>query len=173
MMTKDLPCEKCGHTKKHANGKCASCVTDSVRKYREALSLEEINQIHVKTRIREATTASFRLRRHNRLVREYGLSLTDYETLFQRQNGMCAICQTKPEQSLSVDHDHKTGQVRGLLCIRCNTGLGYVDNEEWLSRAIQYKAETLEIVAPVFINPPRKRRYKRDYYDVLKTETTV
>lgn len=53
------------------------------------------------------------------------------------QDGLCAVCYEKP--ATSVDHDHKTGQVRGLLCRNCNTGLGmFGDNPELMLAASAY-----------------------------------
>lgn len=57
------------------------------------------------------------------LVRYYGISVMDYRVLFDRQNGRCAICsrhQSEFSKRLSVDHDHKTRKVCGLLCAHCN-----------------------------------------------------
>jgi hypothetical protein len=47
--------------------------------------------------------------------------------MFQAQGGVCAICNQPPSpgRNLSVDHNHETGEVRGLLCVGCNTGVGY------------------------------------------------
>jgi len=59
--------------------------------------------------------------------RVYGIDLATYQKLFNIQGGNCAIC-LKPEKrkrNLCVDHDHKTGQIRGLLCENCNIGIGY------------------------------------------------
>lgn len=54
----------------------------------------------------------------------YGITGDDYETLLERQGGKCAICRARPKaKRLAVDHDHKTGAVRGLLCSRCNHDL--------------------------------------------------
>ncbi|MBW1743926.1 MAG: endonuclease VII domain-containing protein [Deltaproteobacteria bacterium] len=64
----------------------------------------------------------------------------------ERQGGVCAIC-GDPETNqrngrtirLSIDHDHETGQVRGLLCVRCNTGLGlFGDNIEVIQKVVDY-----------------------------------
>jgi hypothetical protein len=52
---------------------------------------------------------------------KYGLSNADYEVLFQRQGGKCALC--KETARLEVDHDHETGRVRGLLCHSCNVSI--------------------------------------------------
>ena len=78
--------------------------------------------------------------------KNYGISAENYRILHDAQNGLCAICH-KPETKtrngvkfdLCVDHDHVTGQIRGLLCSTCNIGLGHFkDNLELLSRAINY-----------------------------------
>lgn len=71
---------------------------------------------------------------------EFGITLDDYNVMVERQRGVCAICQM-PEngKSLAVDHDHKTGIVRGLLCANCNNGLGrFKDNINVLLAAIHY-----------------------------------
>jgi hypothetical protein len=74
--------------------------------------------------------------------RKYGLTSEHYDKLFNNQEGKCAICgihQDNNGRSLSVDHDHCTGKVRGLLCYKCNTILGYcVDNINILTNAINY-----------------------------------
>lgn len=69
--------------------------------------------------------------RTGHLRRKYNLTQADYDALLLNQNGVCAICQRKPDEiktqwpTLAVDHDHTTGKVRGLLCNLCNTGLGF------------------------------------------------
>lgn len=76
----------------------------------------------------------------------YGMTLAEYDTLFERQQGRCAICQ-QPEpvkdggivKRLHVDHDHTTGKVRGLLCQCCNMGLGnFKDQANLLESAAHY-----------------------------------
>lgn len=79
--------------------------------------------------------------------RLYGITQKQYDELFASQNGKCAICGNetfgilrngKPK-GLCIDHDHKTGKVRGLLCTRCNSILGYAnDDSELLMRLIDY-----------------------------------
>jgi Autographiviridae endonuclease VII len=71
------------------------------------------------------------------LRRRYGICLADYQALLARQGGRCATCRRKPKPkcSLQVDHCHKTGQVRGLLCNRCNTMLGMGDDDPRRLRA--------------------------------------
>lgn len=59
-----------------------------------------------------------------RIGKTYGLTATDYDALLQAQGGRCAICRARPKSKrLAVDHEHKTGAVRGLLCSRCNHDL--------------------------------------------------
>lgn len=75
----------------------------------------------------------------HRAQKVYKLTDSKYGQMFTNQNGLCAICNGKCNRRLAVDHDHKTGKVRGLLCIRCNFLLGYAkDNEEILENAILY-----------------------------------
>ncbi len=74
-------------------------------------------------------------------VKRYGITIDEYDTLLRSQNGVCAICSREPVdgQRLAVDHDHKTGKVRGLLCFKCNTGLGHLgDSLDTLKRAVDY-----------------------------------
>jgi len=73
---------------------------------------------------------------------KFKLSIEDWNKMYNNQNGCCAICeihQDKLNKNLAVDHDHKTGKVRGLLCQTCNTAIGLLkDNIEILNKAIKY-----------------------------------
>lgn len=65
---------------------------------------------------------------------QYGISLEDYNRLLSEQNGGCAICGTPPggnvkQKRLHIDHDHETGEVRGLLCQHCNQALGFLNDD--------------------------------------------
>ena len=77
-----------------------------------------------------------------RLLRLFNLTVADYERLLTYQGGVCAICKRPPkeEKRLAVDHDHKTGLIRGLLCHVCNQIVGYFqDNaQSGLENAIVY-----------------------------------
>jgi hypothetical protein len=79
------------------------------------------------------------------LRKNYNLSLSDWNKMFEKQNGCCAIChlhQSKLPSRLCVDHCHTTGKVRGLLCTSCNMGLGHFrDDETILESAINYLRE--------------------------------
>ena len=84
-------------------------------------------------------------KRHE-LKAKYGITLEQYNQMLGDQNGVCAICK-KPEtkrlagktQTLAVDHCHKTGNIRGLLCSKCNLGIGnLMDNPEIILAAASY-----------------------------------
>ena len=89
---------------------------------------------------------SYRSKIHS-LRTKYGLSMKDYEEMLAAQNGTCMICE-KPETAkdsyggikmLAVDHEHSTGQIRGLLCSNCNRGLGFFqDDPDLLELAANY-----------------------------------
>jgi hypothetical protein len=80
----------------------------------------------------------------------YGMKYEDYCSLYVYQHGMCAICgcdlallnESDGPPIASVDHDHETGEVRGLLCGKCNKGLGFF-NDDWelMNDAIDYLLE--------------------------------
>ena len=109
------------------------------RKYREAHKEELIERQH------EAQREHPERRRQVVRKHTYGLSDGGVQLLVE-QHGVCAIC-GKPEthmrlgkvMSLAVDHDHGTGKVCGLLCRKCNLGLGqFEDNSELLRKALDY-----------------------------------
>lgn len=78
-------------------------------------------------------------KRNNRLQKEYGITQEGYEFLLSNQNNRCAICETISEKPLVVDHNHKTGAVRKLLCNSCNVGIGlFKDSTYLLSKAAAY-----------------------------------
>jgi len=70
-------------------------------------------------------------RERARNLAQFGLTIEDYDAMHEAQGGVCAICK-QPETSsrngkvyrLAVDHDHNTGEVRGLLCFKCNSAMG-------------------------------------------------
>ena len=88
-------------------------------------------------------------RKAARLKRLYGISIGHYEILYQLQDGKCAACKTPEstvmrksgkQKSLHIDHDHTTGQVRGLLCRNCNLALGHAkDDPAILASLVEYR----------------------------------
>lgn len=74
-----------------------------------------------------------------RRAKAIGVTDTEYEARLIEQNGHCALCPSTPKtRRLAVDHNHKTGAVRGLLCHRCNRFLPAWMSPEWLRRAATY-----------------------------------
>jgi len=76
----------------------------------------------------------------------YGISVAQYEKMFAAQGGLCYICYRPPKKHrLAVDHNHRTGQVRGLLCANCNRGLRwFYDDPVKLRKAAEY-LDTVDI----------------------------
>lgn len=113
------PCDRCGGKKgpKYSDRKhCGKCVIQ-VKKEQRASAHESA------------------------VCRRYGLEHGDYQRLYDFQGGHCAICQraTGKSRRLPVDHDHKTGAVRGLLCGPCNDMLGHSrDSVSFFYRAVCY-----------------------------------
>lgn len=104
-------------------------------------------------------------------LKKYGLSVYEYEHMLKKQNHVCAICK-KPEilirngkvQPLSVDHDHDTGKIRGLLCVNCNKILGHAhDDVAVLQTAIQYLRKHSSSPEEVISD---KKEYGSDLYQL-------
>lgn len=96
-------------------------------------------------------------------LRQYGLTVEQYDTMLTSQGGGCAICgtQTLPARGgcFAVDHDHGTGAVRGLLCTECNSGLGmFKDRLDLVERAVVYLKAAQEVAEPVAVVPSKGRR---------------
>jgi len=74
------------------------------------------------------------------LLGKYGLSSEDYYSLLSIQGNTCYVCLRRPgKRRLAVDHCHKTGKVRGLLCSRCNVYLGHIkDDVDAAMRLVDY-----------------------------------
>jgi hypothetical protein len=102
----------------------------SSRVYREANKKEIAERWHLKMEtdpeFREKELARRRrTRRKQVFAAVYGISLADYDLMFQRQGGACALCKKKSNRTLCVDHCHVTKGVRALLCHGCNSMLGF------------------------------------------------
>lgn len=71
----------------------------------------------------------------NQIQRLYGITAKEYESMFENQGGVCAICMEpgKKDRRLAVDHDHVTGKVRQLLCTYCNVMIGKMESPAGLS----------------------------------------
>ena len=80
--------------------------------------------------------------RNCNLKREFNITEEQYNELFDKQNGYCAICGTHQKDlktRLAVDHNHVTKKIRGLLCLKCNRGIGFLNDDiKILEKAITY-----------------------------------
>lgn len=85
--------------------------------------------------------------RERRMRHRYGIGPDEYDAMFEQQRGLCAVCGEPPDETntrahwggkLCVDHDHDTGQVRGLLCNDCNLAVGYGKSPDNLRAAADY-----------------------------------
>lgn len=114
------------------NPRCKAC------KNREASAYYQANQEEI-TRKRKSQGSAEKNWEYD-LKRKFGITRERYEAILDEQGGVCAICKVAPTtKRLAVDHDHQTGEVRGLLCLSCNMGLGYFkDSKNRLVNAIHY-----------------------------------
>lgn len=106
------------------------------REYKKSLKGKEAEKRY---RSKESVRSRIADRNRYRLLIRYGITIDTYESILLEQDGVCAICLMKKEETLHVDHCHNTGKVRGLLCGSCNRALGLMkDNTDFLLKAIQY-----------------------------------
>jgi len=147
--------KKCNHCKKekdisefHKNKHridgyshyCKECVNKVDRKNYQK------NKVKIKRRHKERYSENpqkyIKMAREINLKHRFGLSLNDYERMLKEQNNLCAICgktELSYNRKLAVDHDHKTGKVRALLCMKCNHVLGNANDDiNVLKNAILY-----------------------------------
>lgn len=116
--------------KTHRQGKLVSVCTPCKVNYNKA------RREHTPEKVAE-------IERRSKFKKQYGISLEQYAEMLENQGGGCAICgATKPSERtkyFAVDHCHSTGKVRGLLCSKCNRGLGlFNDKPERLKAAAKY-----------------------------------
>jgi len=80
--------------------------------------------------------------RKKHLRYKFNITPEQYAEMEKKQEGVCAICKLKSKKKLCIDHCHETNQVRGLLCVSCNFGIGYLqDDIKLLEKAKQYLYE--------------------------------
>lgn len=96
-------------------------------------------------KIRNGRVSKTTRRKWNLSIR-YGLTPDQVDAMIQEQDGNCAICVDPLPERFHIDHNHKTGKVRGLLCSSCNLRLTIVEDADRLARAIAYLAKHNEEV---------------------------
>lgn len=109
---------------------CKNCMRESAKMSARKAAKDPVKREKRDSRLREL------------LLSKYGLTTEHYELLLEMQGGRCGICgttSTGTKGSFCVDHDHDSGRVRGLLCDRCNRGIGLLgDNPDTLRSAARY-----------------------------------
>lgn len=103
--------------------------TEYMKKYR-AKNKDKVNEQARKSHNNSLITRTYEYRRNGFLKTKYGITLDDYKNMVISQNGKCLICgidNPRVNKSWHVDHCHKTGKVRGLLCNYCNPRLGFYE----------------------------------------------
>lgn len=120
-------------------------------------------KIHIKGKKRHDT--EFR--------KKFGIGLHQYQTILQEQNGVCYLCGQPDFRNLAVDHCHKTGRVRRLLCTSCNTGLGkFKDDPELLRKAANYVEQNYELPEDIEIEI-KSQKDKPRWRNIIKTPDGV
>jgi hypothetical protein len=165
----EKPCTKCHETKPaeqftRVNGKkapkhglsswCKSCQSEVAKKWNRANP--EKCKANFRKWAKKDNGAYYQankerlapLIRRSNLKLRYGITPEQYEQMFRDQNGVCAICSEPPlKERLCVDHDHKTGAVRELLCKDCNVAIArFRENPDSLAAAINYLNKHTEII---------------------------
>lgn len=162
-------CKRCNTNVKYVNGSvCVECVKRSTAARDPSIGARYQSSDHGKSRTKnrkqgllvstEFDVAAYKEKekakykanpsswvKHN--LKQYGMTLEEYNILRESQLYQCAICETHEDnlqKSLSVDHCHKSGKVRELLCNKCNTALGFINDdphiaEKLLAYIIKYK----------------------------------
>lgn len=83
-----------------------------------------------------------KLYNRNSKIRAYGISPETYYEMLEQQGHKCDICKAKvTRRAMNIDHDHKTGKVRGLLCDGCNLSLGHLERKDFVNKALKYLAK--------------------------------
>ena len=101
-------------------------------------NLEKVKETEKRYRENHPDMVALKQRKAH-LKRRYGITIEIYNQMLEEQGGVCKICHNKKDETLTVDHDHKTGKVRGLLCSHCNHVLGFAqDNLETLQSMMLY-----------------------------------
>lgn len=110
---------------------------DQLKRRKAKRECQRQNREHSNAYERERRAKNPKAFRQTRLKTRYGLTHDDYQKLYEKQAGVCALCLDRPASD--VDHDHATGVVRGLLCRACNLGIGmFGENIDRIKRVIVY-----------------------------------
>jgi len=107
---------------------CKECTTNKQREYMRGYQASHLELADKKAKAHK--------------LKKYNLTSEEFTYMVMEQGGVCAVCGLVPS-ALYVDHDHTTGTVRGLLCQKCNSGIGFLgDSLEGLEKAVSYLKRT-------------------------------
>lgn len=147
---------KCGANRNGLRTQCKQCDIDYAIKYRSK-NREKINaatrewykqnkskvkEYHKRYREKHLDRIRANQRKNNKKYYDkyvYGLDENTRLKIYDRQKKKCAICgKNLPFKKTNIDHNHKTGEIRGILCSKCNIGLGYIEDNEFNRKAKEY-----------------------------------
>lgn len=126
-----IVCPKCGGEKIAERSYCNPCNAEYYNKKR-AENREAYNASQREYRKNTPTEKRRADRKRYHLMQAYGITVEQYEEMYEKQERCCAICKDelpKHGKNVHVDHCHETGNVRGILCSRCNTGIGQLRHD--------------------------------------------
>lgn len=142
---------------------CRACRSENYRKWAKG-NPDRVTELQVTWRLNNVEASREKARRwaeanpgkrRAALIRRYGISPEKYDEMFNAQGGRCAICGGSDSgdsrfDTLHIDHDHETSTVRGLLCGRCNRGVGmFQDDPDRLLAASAYLLQHTDILKEV------------------------
>ena len=144
-------CSRCGEEKaddeyypNYGGNRCILCVREVKRESNAKIKAQDPDAWRARQRVyqnryNQRFPEVRRAVEHRRRMRRFGLTTEEYDLMMEDQNAKCAICGLPSEgKALAVDHDHETGEVRGLLCGPCNMALGQLEPSNRLDAAVQY-----------------------------------
>ena len=152
-----LPCVSCAgptenkHNRRYAGPRCQKCygrewAKKNPEKKKATFEAFLARNPGYHTEWKKCLPSDERQRRNRKysLKKSFDITPEQYDLLFEKQGGLCAVCRKScaTGRRLAVDHCHKTGKIRGLLCAGCNRGLGFfMDSLENLEAAKKYLNE--------------------------------
>jgi len=138
-----VPATGKGHLQKFCSKSCQQGARRAAdREQKKRLRRDSPERERELSRQRSKTPRRREYERRRGLLRTFGLAMEQYRQMVAAQGGRCALCssaETGRAEGWYVDHDHETDQIRGLLCLTCNSGLGLLgDSPERMLRAAEY-----------------------------------
>lgn len=140
-------CNKCGVEKEVSKFYAQSSTSDGLQHWCKEChtNYSKTHYANNKNKRKETNKAYYLNNKEKYYLRNYGITLDEYNKMYDDQKGCCKICGEHQDSfsiNFAVDHCHTTGKVRGLLCSNCNRGVGYLkDSTTILQSAIDYLKE--------------------------------